>query len=79
MMDLGDWIQTVSLLAVAAALLVNVLQLRAVSRQTNSLERAVGQATYAADAQAASNIRLAFLKEDSELLEWQLVTRGYPV
>src|SRR5437764_1181573 len=80
----GDWIQAATLAGVAAALLLNVRQNREVARQTEELIRqnatigaSLQQAAHHAMVSHPTALRISLLRDNPELLEWHLTSRGY--
>jgi hypothetical protein len=73
-MTLVDWIQFVSGLLVAAALVATVLQLREVSRQSRVFLTALQHNGHVT---GKEDLRITFFREDPELLSWYLRSRGY--
>jgi hypothetical protein len=84
-MQLSDWLQFVSLIAVAVTLLINAIQSRQAIKQTQNLAK---QTEYVRETlehgayqtlNTGNDIRLAFFKDDASMLKWYLSKRGYPV
>lgn len=80
-----DWLQLVSLVIVATALMLNVLQIRHLARQTEETSRqasaattALRQAAYQSILAGQTNIVSLYLHSPS-MIEWHLASRGYPV
>lgn len=78
-MRVGEWIQTLSLLGVVVALILGTLQLREVGRQSTALRDTLRQTAYEAMSMNHNEYRIAYLKDDPEMLRWHLESRGYPV
>jgi hypothetical protein len=76
-MSPGDWFQAASLVAVVVALVLNILQVRALSRQNASLASSLRQTVFQAQVQAIASSRIPFLWNDPRLLAWHLSQRGY--
>src|SRR2546421_9663742 len=90
-MTVGDWIQAVSVLFVAVALLSNVKQNREVARQTQELTQqtqelsrqnavilaSVEQSTYHALVSAPAGLRVSLLADNPKLLAWHLEAKGF--
>ncbi|GIF20595.1 hypothetical protein BJ973_001499 [Actinoplanes tereljensis] len=84
-MNVADWAQTLSLPLVALALFASAVQTRAMVQQTRF---SATQSRHVADS-LAQNAQIAltrnqtdhraeFFRDDPELLEWYLSSRGYP-
>src|SRR5439155_4781883 len=76
-MTASDWIQAISLAAVAAAVVISAVQLRHSSRQTALATRALEQAIHDLRANAVTQLSTLLLAEP-EVLAWHLRVRGYP-
>ena len=76
-MSLGDWIQALSLGAVAVALVISAVQLQHSSRQTGLAVRALEQGVHDLRANAVTQLS-AMLLAEPEVLAWHLKARGYP-
>ncbi|HEY3732701.1 MAG TPA: hypothetical protein VGL63_02190 [Streptosporangiaceae bacterium] len=76
-MTIQDWFQTISLLGVALALLLNTRQIREMGSQTRSMLRSLEQNAYQQQLRTHSDHRILFFKDDPRLLSWHLGTRGY--
>src|SRR4051794_1229842 len=76
-MDTGDWIQALSLAAVATALVISTVQLKHSSRQTALATRALEQGFHDLRANAVTQMS-AMLIAEPEVLAWHLRARGYP-
>ncbi|GAA4598530.1 hypothetical protein GCM10023194_76260 [Planotetraspora phitsanulokensis] len=72
-MSPGDWFQAVSAVVVVVALVLNVMQLRALGRQNMSLATSLHQTLV----QANTSSRAMFFWRDPGLLAWHLSHRGY--
>jgi hypothetical protein len=77
-LDIGDWIQSLSLLLVAGALIVSIRQTRAVAHQARQATRALQDATHQSFVRNQNGSREAFFLDHPELLSWHLSSRGYP-
>jgi len=75
--DLAAWIQAVSLIFVSAALLLGALQLKEVSKQSKALRESLNQAAYGSMIETATDAWSGYFRDDPELLEWHLSSRGY--
>ena len=83
-MQTADWLQFASLMAVAAALLVSVLQNRETARQTkeltgqtDSIRKSLEQGAYQTANAAHDLHRVELFRDDPRLLQWYLGSRGY--
>lgn len=76
-MSTADWIQSIAAILVFAALILNVLQLRQVTGQTEALRRSLEQAAYGSTWATHASSRTAYFLQDPELLAWHLSSRGY--
>lgn len=76
-MSLSNWLQTVSLLGVAIALLMNARQIREMTSQAHSMLRSLEQSAYQQQIRTHADYRALFFKDDARLLSWHLHTRGY--
>ncbi|GAA2025559.1 hypothetical protein GCM10009839_24650 [Catenulispora yoronensis] len=77
-MALSDWLQSISLLAVAGALIITVRQAREMASQTRSMSKSLEQSSYRRLIAANTSQRSVYLKDDPDLLAWHLGSRGYP-
>jgi hypothetical protein len=77
-MNIADWIQSLSLLLVTGALIVSILQTRAVAHQARHAARALQDATHQSFVRNQNGSRENFFLDHPELLSWHLSTRGYP-
>lgn len=85
-MQISEWLQTVSLIAVAVTLIITAVQSRQVikqtqhlARQTEYVQKTIEQGSYRGINLTQDTFRSAFFKNDSSLLKWYLSERGYPV
>ncbi len=76
-MQTSDLIQTVAVVLVFLALILNVLQLRQVARQSTALRRSLEQGAYGSLVGTHLGSRTTYFLNDPELLAWHLSTRGY--
>jgi hypothetical protein len=76
--DIADWIQSLSLLLVAGALVVSIRQTKAVAHQARQATRALQDATLQYYVHNQNSSRETFFLNHPELLSWHLSTRGYP-
>ncbi|GII26667.1 hypothetical protein [Planotetraspora mira] len=76
-MSPGDWFQAVSVLVVIVALILNIMQLRALGQQNASIASSLRQTVYQALVQSNTNSRITFFNKDPALLAWHLSHRGY--
>ena len=84
-MNAADWAQTLSLPLVALALLASTIQTRAMVHQTRfsamqskNVANSLAQTAHMALTRNQMDHRSAFFRDDPELLEWYLSSRGYP-
>jgi len=82
-MKLIDWLQVLSIAFVAVALLLNVLQMRYLARQTNETSRqavaantALRQAAYQNMIAGQAEYRSLYINSPS-MTKWHLASRGY--
>ena len=78
-MSVSDGIQAAATGLVALALLLNVLQLREVARQSRALDNSMRNASYNALPGSKDDPRVTFFLDDPELLAWHLESRGFEV
>jgi hypothetical protein len=83
-MNIPELLQSISLLAVTATLIISVVQNRQalrqtseLSRQTDSIKKSLEQSAYQELNTTHDAYRIAFLKDDAAMLRWYLATRGY--
>ena len=84
-MNISDWLESISLAAVAITLAINAVQSRQALRQTKllaiqskSLQDTLEQSAYQALDAGHNTYRVSFFKDDPEMLTWYLSNRGYP-
>jgi hypothetical protein len=77
-LNIADWIQSLSLLLVIGALIVSIRQTRAVANQARQATRALQDATLQSFVRNQNGSRETFFLDRPELLSWHLSTRGYP-
>src|SRR5690349_17362401 len=77
--NITDWIQSLSLLLVAGALIASIFQTRAVAHQARQATRALQATTHQSFVHNQNSSREAFFLDHPELLSWHLSARGYPV
>jgi hypothetical protein len=83
-LQIADWFQFISLMTVAITILIGMSQNREVgrqtreaSRQTESVQKSLEQAAYQTLNTTHDGNHIAFFKDDPEMLQWFLSTRGY--
>lgn len=77
-MNIADWIQSLSLLLVAGALIASIFQTRAVAHQARQATIALQATTHQSFVHNQNGSRQAFFLDHPELLSWHLSSRGYP-
>ena len=77
-LNIADWIQTLSLLLVARALIASIFQTRAVAYQARQATKALQATTHQSFVHNQNGSREAFFLDRPELLSWHLSSRGYP-
>jgi hypothetical protein len=83
-MQISDWLQTISLIAVAVTLVITAIQSRQVIKQTQHLARQTEYVQKTLEQNASLNstqdtLRITFFKDDASMLKWYLSESGYPV
>jgi hypothetical protein len=78
-MTVADWVQIVTVPAVAAALILNAFQLREVARQTKAVGASLEQDAFHTLLVSRADLAGMFLGNDADVLRWHLGTRGYDV
>jgi uncharacterized membrane protein len=76
--NITDWIQSLSLLLVAGALIASIFQTRAVAHQARQATTALQATTHQSFVHNQNGSREAFFLDRPELLSWHLSSRGYP-
>ena len=76
--NITDWIQSLSLLLVAGALIASIFQTRAVAHQARQATAALQATTHQSFVYNQNGSREAFFLDRPELLSWHLSSRGYP-
>jgi uncharacterized membrane protein len=77
-LNIADWIQSLSLLLVAGALIASIFQTRAVAHQARQATTALQATTHQSFVHNQNGSREAFFLDRPELLSWHLSSRGYP-
>ena len=85
-MPISDWLQSVSLIAVAVTLAITAVQSRQaikqtqhLARQTEYVQKTLEQGAYRGLNSVQDTFRITFFKDDASMLKWYLSERGYPV
>jgi hypothetical protein len=76
-LNIADWIQSLSLLLVAGALIASIFQTRAVARQARQATIALQATTHQSFVHNQNASRQAFFLDHPDLLSWHLSSRGY--
>jgi hypothetical protein len=76
---MSDWVQAASLLLVSLTLLLTLLQLREVTKQSAALAITLQQGSHTAFQAGVVGYLGAWTKDDEDLLAWHLRSRGYSV
>jgi succinate dehydrogenase flavin-adding protein (antitoxin of CptAB toxin-antitoxin module) len=76
-MSIADWVQVISVMLLAGALILSVYQMQQILRQTATMRVEHFNNLSTSIMQAHTDQRATFLLHDPDLLEWYLNQRGY--